>query len=475
MAPAAASQASRHPDPKTIHGNTLAASAQVSASAEACLSNLDLLSIKDTCKKPPLQVAAAASSSSGSGEAFQLDHAALLSILRDEGVGAMRVVSATPESTRPYKYLPQRVSVMKSHQKAGPLTGPMRVAQFSLDPTAMLSTLQGEVLNAGGPLMETPSNRPTGRTTSIYTVRRVPVTKPRGETPGGPLVVQREGTPTMKWTPRRVPNTRHQPMASMHKSCLSVGLNPPAGHSEPQPHDEDVVQRLFDDQDDEPTVNASDREPKMPADQLSAPASTKKKKEAAGGGHEDQQMDKAEAVQQQQEKKSAGGQPFLQEPHRESVIFFSTGKNLFRDPRFQMPKDLVRPGRRGDASDAQRATVPGSDGKQPELDPSGLGKHFASSLQRESLFHKSGAASSPTIALLRKHRLQFEEHRMDKEVAAYTCCSVPDAQPPQPLRPRCGNPLASFLHFQDATTFWPVGCDDSPGPVSSLREGFILH
>lgn len=30
-----------------------------------------------------------------------------------------------------------------------------------------------------------------------------------------------------------------------------------------------------------------------------------------------------------------GGQPFIQAPQRESVIFFSTGKKLLRAPRFE--------------------------------------------------------------------------------------------------------------------------------------------
>ncbi|KAK0132449.1 hypothetical protein N1851_032678 [Merluccius polli] len=444
-AQATASQVSRQPDAKTIHQNTFAASAQAlqsQESTEACLNNLDLLSIKDTAKKRTLQAAASASSLNSLGgkeEAFQLDHAALLSILRDEGVGAMRVGSATPESTKPYNYL--RVTVMKSHQKAGPITGPMRVSQFVLDPAAMRSTLHGEGVKANGPLDKTPSN--TGRGTSIYTARRVPVTKPRGETPGGPAVMPHEGTTTMKWTPGRVPNTRHQPMsaiASMHKRCLSarpMSNNLLACTSEPQPHDEGVVQRLFDDQDDEQTMNVSEAESETHTDQLS---------DQASGG-----IGRVHGAEVEQDEKSGGGQPFLQQPHRESVIFFSTGKKLFRAPRVEKPEGLIQSEKHGDALVSQRATEPGLDGKRPEFDPAGLRKHFAPSLQRDFLVHKSSAAASPAMALLLKRRLLLDELRLDEEVATYTCCSVPEAQPFQPPRPRCGNPLASFLHFQDST------------------------
>ncbi|CAL8368454.1 unnamed protein product [Lota lota] len=470
MAPATSSQVSIQPDAKHMHQNTFAASAQASASqasTEACLNNLDLLSIKDPSKKRTLQAAVAASSSSGldgKEEAFHLDHAALLSILRDEGVGAMRVGSATLESTKPCNYQP--VSVMKSHTKAGPNTGPRRVALFSLDPTAKRSTLHGEGVKAGGTLERTPSNpaRPTGRGTSIYTVRRVLVTNRQGETPRGPA-----GTPAMKWTPQRVPNTRNQPMsamASMHKICLSarpMSHNLPASTSEPQLHHEDVVQRLFKDQDDEQNMNVSDREPVSPTS-LADQASTKGGIRGGDGNH------RADEAEVEQEKKGGGGRPFLQEPHRESVIFFSTGKKLFRAPRVEKPEVLVQSEPQGNASDAQRATASGLDGTRPEFDPPGLGKHFASSLQRDSLARKNCAAASPAIALLLKRRLLLDELRLDEEVATYICCSVPDAQSFQHPRPRCGNPLASFLHFQDSTTFVPVGCEGSPGSASPPRE-----
>ena len=73
---------------------------------------------------------------------------------------------------------------------------------------------------------------------------------------------------------------------------------------------------------------------------------------------------------------------------------------------------------------------------------------FASS---DLLIRKTSAAASPAIALLLKRRLLLEELRLDEEVATYICCSAPDTQSFQRPRPRCGNPLASFLHFQDST------------------------
>ncbi|KAG7283854.1 hypothetical protein CRUP_034041 [Coryphaenoides rupestris] len=342
----------------------------------------------------------------GKEEPFQLDHAALLSILRDEGVAALRGGSATPESTKPYNYLPQRVSVMKSHQKAGPSTGPMRVTQFSLDPAAMQSTQHGEGVKAGGTLEKTPSNsaHPTDRDNPIYTARRVPVTKPQGVTPGK-VAVPHEGTPNMKWTPQRVPNTRNQPMTAM--ASLHGGSD---------------------------------------------------------GGRGDHRRAEAEQEEEEEEEeeKRGGAQPFLQEPHRESVIFFSTGKKLFRAPRVEKPEAPVLSEQREDFADTQRATAPGLHGKRPEFDPSSLGKPFASSLQRDFLVHKSFVAASPAMALRLNCWLPLDKLRLDQEVATYTCRPVAAAQPLQPQRSRCGNPLASFLHFQESTTFCPVGCDGSP-------------
>lgn len=53
--------------------------------------------------------------------------------------------------------------------------------------------------------------------------------------------------------------------------------------------------------------------------------------------------------------------------------------------------------------------------------------------------------------MLRKRFPPLEELRLDEEVATYTSTSV--GAPPgfAPLRPSCGNPLASILHFEEST------------------------
>lgn len=55
------------------------------------------------------------------------------------------------------------------------------------------------------------------------------------------------------------------------------------------------------------------------------------------------------------------------------------------------------------------------------------------------------------MAMLRKRFPPLEELRMDEEVATYTSVSVPAASGFIPPRPRCGNPLASILHFEESS------------------------
>lgn len=56
---------------------------------------------------------------------------------------------------------------------------------------------------------------------------------------------------------------------------------------------------------------------------------------------------------------------------------------------------------------------------------------------------------SPAVALLRRRLPPLEELRMDEEVATYTSVSVSAPSGFLPPRPRCGNPLATVLHFEE--------------------------
>lgn len=61
---------------------------------------------------------------------------------------------------------------------------------------------------------------------------------------------------------------------------------------------------------------------------------------------------------------------FLQAPHRESVIFFSTGKKLIRAPRVEKPEGLALQHRHGPVSSEQRRFVPVQDDVSAESEPS---------------------------------------------------------------------------------------------------------
>ncbi|XP_072304721.1 uncharacterized protein [Eucyclogobius newberryi] len=138
--------------------NCASASEQMASAAEVCSENMNLLSLKDTCSI----------SKGDKVDNFQHDHAALLSILRNEGVS----LATTPQS-KPYNHLPQRVSVMKSRQKAELNPGSIKSAQFTPDHRALQSILKNEGVKAGGP---------SDRAPSIFTPMRVPVKKTGGAT-----------------------------------------------------------------------------------------------------------------------------------------------------------------------------------------------------------------------------------------------------------------------------------------------------
>lgn len=60
-------------------------------------------------------------------------------------------------------------------------------------------------------------------------------------------------------------------------------------------------------------------------------------------------------------------------------------------------------------------------------------------------------AVSSAVAMLRKRLPPFEELRLDEEVATYTSMCVSAATGFLPPRSRCGNPLATMLHFEESS------------------------
>ncbi|XP_042266329.1 uncharacterized protein LOC121896470 isoform X2 [Thunnus maccoyii] len=423
----------------TLHQNSAAPSTQAAVSEEACLDNLNLLSLKDPSKTSHVSQNIS-KGPSDKGEKFQPDHAALLSVLQNEGA--------------------QRVSAMKSRQKAEPTTGvsgPVRSVQFSPDPAALRSILLNEGVKAGGPVGATPRNSvcPSGRGTSIYTAQRVPVRKNGAEATRGPVAVALKDTPSKKWTPQRVRDTKHQPMSSM-KWNLTTPYTPGLRrcNTNLQPRQEEVVQRLFDDQEDEQSTNVAEKDPGTRADQLPVQASTIK-----SSYEENLETIRTKSEEDEENRQITGGQPFFQAPQRESVIFFSTGKTLLRAPRFEKQESSAHEEQHGPVSSEQRKVLQVHEGKSSE--PTCQIK----SLHRDLTVQKT-CALSPAVAILRKRLPPLEELLMDEEVATFTSVSGPTANVFLPTRPRCGNPVASYLHFEESTTFVPIGFDLSCGSSS---------
>ncbi|XP_062314553.1 uncharacterized protein troap isoform X2 [Osmerus eperlanus] len=507
--------------------NCATASAQPAFTSESCLKHLNMLSLKELPKtlhdNQSLQSATSVqvlSGTAGSGEMFCPDPRAKNGILQNERVseGGAQGTPQPPGSSQAWNFLPQRVSVMKSRQKNKPSAGPSRAVQFSPDPAALSSILQNEGVKAGGTLGATPcrsvcpSGRttsiytaqrvpvtksraeaaagpmgpsravqfspdpaalssilqnegvkaggtlgatpcrsvcPSGRTTSIYTAQRVPVTKSRAEAAAGPMVMALDQTPARKWSPQRVPDTRHHSL-SMRK-LMSAHRTPRAGppslrglqgHTKDK---EEVVQRLFKETDQE-QAEEEIRDQDTGADQPPQQTCTTESSQSQPLAGQSRSLEDGEA-----ERSGDVGQPLFQAPHRESVIFFSTGKLLLRSAPEQ--------GTSAAASQQLPSVCPDS---PPGPDTPSASLPAGQSNQRRGVVQKAGALSS-TAALLRRRLPPFEEMQLDGEVATYahappsSSCS---------LQRRCGDPVASYLHWQDYTSFVPV-IDDPSGPAYS--------
>ncbi|XP_028308856.1 uncharacterized protein troap isoform X2 [Gouania willdenowi] len=418
--------------------------------SEFCLDNMNQLSIKEPSEASNVDPTSQQQGDSlkDKQENFQSDHKALLSILCNKGVD---VTSATPQSKQ-YNYLPQRVSIMKSRKKTGPTTASVKSVQFSPDPSALQSILLNEGVKAGQPLGATPRNStcPPGRGTSIYTAQRVLVKKNRMEPSDGPAVALRV-TPQSKWTPQRV--SRHRPMSALkwHQSTQPLTYTTPGAKNCKgyfQSQQQEVVQRLFVDAEEE--QNPDPKDPDTCAQQLPVTASVCEDTERQSRISSDEEGDKP---------KVEDAQPFLQAPDRESVIFFSTGKKLFRAPRFEKPDE---------------GGPPSSSFKLLQLDEFSAKSAGINQINLSERPHREPVAVkpcslSPAVALLRRRLPPLDELRMDQEVATYTSMSV-TALGFVRVRSRCGNPLASILHFEDSIKFVPIHFDTSSGPYSPLHD-----
>nr|XP_023687465.1 flocculation protein FLO11-like isoform X2 [Paramormyrops kingsleyae] len=230
-------------------------------------------------------------------------------------------------------YLPQRVPV-RGRRGGGADTG--NPTPFSPDPAALMSILRNEGVRAGDAFRGSVCSM--GRSSSNYLPQRVPVTKSRHAAGAATAPPQAESTstrtPTTRWTPQRVPNTRPQSMLKLHlthrtpilrhtpklesiqgfssalKSCKEVN----------------VVQRLFEDVEEEEEVivlHSGGKNTDFQKDGASEPKATvfPSVEEEAGP---------VEGVEQT--AKPSEPQPFVQAVHRGSVIVFTQGGKVLHTP-----------------------------------------------------------------------------------------------------------------------------------------------
>uniref|UniRef100_A0A8C6Q251 Uncharacterized protein n=1 Tax=Nothobranchius furzeri TaxID=105023 RepID=A0A8C6Q251_NOTFU len=304
---------------------------------------------------------------------------------------------------------PMRVSVM-SRPKAGPTTGLFLLTvclvchaglarvQFFSDPAALQSVLQNEGVKAGGAFGATPTTSvcPPNRNTSIYTAQRVPVKKKNTEGAVSFCPAAFKETPLQKWTPQRVRNTKHQPMSSM--VCTQIVL---FNMFILFPAATDlglllfgVVQRLFEDQDEDQKTPRMNKEPMTQKEQLQVSSVRREIKD-----------ERFVLIN-------------LKSKSLQITIFF------FFSLLFYCTEVLLPSSTSHNASYSCLLLV-----------------SFVAELISEKAF-----PLKPAVVMLRK---RLEELRLDEEVSTYTSVSGPAVfLPPQP---RCGNPLASILLFEEST------------------------
>ncbi|XP_051518982.1 uncharacterized protein LOC127420601 isoform X2 [Myxocyprinus asiaticus] len=379
---------------------------------------------------------------------FSPDLSSLRSILQNEGIkvgdhfGATPRASTCPTGRGTSIYSAQRVPAKKT-QKQTPVeaTSPTKSAvSFSPDPAALCSILQNEGVRLGGAGGATPrvSTCLTGRGTSIYSAQRVPMKKTKTEATATVAAASHcaNRTPVMKWTPQRVPNTKPQSMRKLFTGQKTSRFRNSPGVSEP--HDpstevltchegDDVVQRLF-------------KEPEQMDDEQM------KKDDISLEILNSHQTAEPHIHIKNDDKKAA--QPFIQAAHRGSVIVFSSSQRLLGSGRPQEKPLAGAPLQLCRDSDTSHCTLPllsdQSNGSQitPILD-------YTKQINTGT---KSQSKVPPLVSALRQRHTPLEELFLDDECATYTSRLLSC-----PVQPRCGNPVATTLLFQDSTCFLPIG------------------
>uniref|UniRef100_A0A1A7YDQ6 Uncharacterized protein n=1 Tax=Iconisemion striatum TaxID=60296 RepID=A0A1A7YDQ6_9TELE len=262
--------------------------------------------------------------------------------------------------------------------------------------------------------------------------------------------------PSAHLSSKDVRKANHQPVSSMKLTQTPYSTSGPRSiKNNLQPCQKGVVQRLFEDPDEEQDTSGLNKEPRTQTEQLQVKACS----------NNNPCDEKLEACDNEEEEDRTS----LALP-RESVIFFSTGKKFFRAPRPENREVSAQQDQPGPVSPDQTnlpaAPKETSAESEPGLSTNSSVLHLHREFIPEKAFHLH-----PAVAMLRKRLPLLEELRLDEEVSTYTAVSVPAAFLP-PL-PRCGNPLASILHFEESTRFVPISFDLSSGP--SQLQSSRLH
>ncbi|XP_016104034.1 uncharacterized protein [Sinocyclocheilus grahami] len=412
------------------------------------------------------QTEAPAEAKSPTGSAFSPDPSALRVILQFSGTTPHAPTGLTGRATSVYSA--QRVPVRKpqTDDSAAVKVPAGRVVSFSPDPAALRSILLNEGVRAGGATPRV-STCPTGRGTPIYSAQRVPVKKNKPEVVAAATSSPcANRTPVMKWTPQRVANTKPQ---SVRKLCTAQKMSSlrgsPGLHEAHNPstgllvcqEGEDVVQRLFEDQE------------QMNADQLDQDDITSQQLLNSHQTTETQSTIKENSDSNHCHTKDEGkktAQPFIQAAHRGTVIVFSSSQRLGSD---RSQDTLKTPGTghplqlfEGQLASHNALPLQSDQSNGSQINPS-------LDLPKQSQSKDPTVTHSTAVSALRRRHTPLEEMFLHEECATYTSRRLSC-----PLQPRCGNPVAATLLFQDSTCFLPIGLS-SPVRLSPVPSGSSIR
>ncbi|XP_058266886.1 uncharacterized protein troap [Hemibagrus wyckioides] len=381
---------------------------------------------------------------------FSPDPSALRSILLNEGIkvrdfdGVTPHVSTCPSGRGTSIYLAQRVPMRKpqTHTAASVGEPAAGTVSFSPDPSALRSILHNEGIKAGSSDVMTPRVPlcPSRKATSMYTAQRVPVKKAKAEEAAQTGISQ---TPVRKWTPQRVPASQSHSVKrlnSTHKTNL-LNISPGFGETHDpstassSQQDEEVVQRLFQ----EEPEHEENEQMEDSGDEVTSGQSLQHHQSAEHELKHGGETETAETERYHSEKeKLPAEQPFIQAPHRQSVIVFSSGQKL-----------LPRNGASIQTSQHAAQLQPFAD--QTSRSQSELNSRTDRTASPGKQCKTKASSVSLAVCALRRRLPPLEEMFLDEECAMYT-----SRQRSWPTQPRCYNPVASTLLFQDSTCFVPI-------------------